>query len=111
MDSDNQCSLADSLKSIPEPVFVNPLRSPGIDSQPGGPELQPHLLYQPARLHRLAESIFGLYNVFKDGHWAPKQFTYSGSGSKKSSLRGLDGIYVQYRYLPMQLTVSDKLLI
>jgi hypothetical protein len=25
-----------SSKLIPEPVFVNPLRSPGIDSQPGG---------------------------------------------------------------------------
>ncbi len=43
-----------------EPVFVNLLRSPGIDSQPGGPIRQPYLTYQPARLHRLAESIPGL---------------------------------------------------
>jgi hypothetical protein len=41
----------------PEPVFKNLLRSPGIDSQPSGPVRQPYLLYQPARLHRLAESI------------------------------------------------------
>ncbi len=35
----------------PEPVLVNLLRSPGIDS---------NLSYRPARLHRLAESIPGL---------------------------------------------------
>jgi hypothetical protein len=28
-----------------EPVFVNLLRSPGIDSQHGGPVQQPYLLY------------------------------------------------------------------
>ena len=33
------------------------LRSPGIDSQPGGPVRQPYLTHRPARLHRLAESI------------------------------------------------------
>jgi hypothetical protein len=31
-----------------EPVFVNQLRSPGIDSQPGGPIRQPYLSYRPA---------------------------------------------------------------
>ncbi len=41
----------------PELVFANLLRSPGIDSQPGGPVLPPFLSYQLARLHRLAESI------------------------------------------------------
>jgi hypothetical protein len=40
----------------PEPEFVNLLRSPGIDSQPGGPVRQPYLTYQSAMLHRLAES-------------------------------------------------------
>jgi hypothetical protein len=30
------------------PVFVNILRSPGIDSQPGGPVRQPYLSYRPA---------------------------------------------------------------
>jgi hypothetical protein len=44
----------------PEPVFVDLLRSPGIDSQPGGPVRQPYLTYRPARLYRLAESIPGL---------------------------------------------------
>jgi hypothetical protein len=41
---------------FPEPVFVNLLRSPEIDSQPGGPVRQPYLSYRPAMLHRLAES-------------------------------------------------------
>ncbi len=40
-----------------EPVFVNLLRSPGIDSQPGGTVRQPYLTYWPARLHRLAKLI------------------------------------------------------
>jgi hypothetical protein len=43
-----------------EPVFVDLLRSPGIDSQPGGPVRQPYLLYWPAEPHGLAESIPGL---------------------------------------------------
>jgi hypothetical protein len=40
-----------------EPLFVKLLRSPGIDSQPGGPLRQPYLTYRRARLHWLAESI------------------------------------------------------
>jgi hypothetical protein len=40
-----------------ESVFVNLLRSPGIDSQHVGPVRQPYLSYRPARLHGLAESI------------------------------------------------------
>jgi hypothetical protein len=43
-----------------EPEFVNLLRSPGIDSQPGGPVRQPHLTDRPAKLQRLAGSIPGL---------------------------------------------------
>ncbi len=46
--------------SKPELEFVNLLRSPGIDSQPGRPIRKPYLTYRPARLHRLAESIPGL---------------------------------------------------
>ncbi len=62
----------------PEPVFVNLLRSPGIDFQPGGTVRQPYLSYRSARLHRLAESIpqnrlLGFINVYKyglrDGSW------------------------------------------
>jgi hypothetical protein len=57
-----------------EPVFVNLLRSPGIDSQPGGPVGQPYLLYWPAKLHGLTESIYrnrfpGSLNVYKYGLW------------------------------------------
>ncbi len=43
--------------SSAEPVFVNFLRGPGIDSQSGEPVRQPYLTYLPARLHRLAEFI------------------------------------------------------
>ncbi len=55
-----------------EPVFVNLVRSPGIDSHPCGPERQSHFSYRPARIHRLAESIprnrfLGSLNVYKYG--------------------------------------------
>jgi hypothetical protein len=47
------------LVSNPEPVFVNLLRSAGIDSHAGGPvrQRQPYSSYRPAWPHRLAESI------------------------------------------------------
>jgi hypothetical protein len=48
-----------------EPVFANLLRSPRIDSQPGGPVRQPYLSYRPAKLHRLAESTPGLLKRLK----------------------------------------------
>ncbi len=48
------------VEGVSEPEFVNLLRSPGIDSQPGGPVRQPYLKYRPAWLHKLAESIPGL---------------------------------------------------
>ncbi len=53
-------------------VFVNLLRSPGIDPYPGGPVQEPYLLYRPAMLHNLAESIprnrfLGSINVYKYG--------------------------------------------
>jgi len=51
--SDVLFTLSIVAVSQPEPVFVNLLRSPGIDSQPGGPVRQPSLSYRPARLHRL----------------------------------------------------------
>jgi hypothetical protein len=41
----------------PEPVFVDLLRSTGIDSQPVGPVREPNFR---AKLHMLAESIPGL---------------------------------------------------
>jgi hypothetical protein len=47
--------------SFPEPVFVNLLRSPGIDSQPDRPVRQPYLSHRAAMLHRqVSESIPGL---------------------------------------------------
>ncbi len=60
------------MNASPEPEFVNLLRNLGIDSQPGGQVRQPYLMYQPAGLHRLAESIpwnrfLGSLNVYKFG--------------------------------------------
>ncbi len=57
--------------------ICKPFKEPGIDSQPGGPEQQPYLLYRLARLHRLTELIprnqfLGSFNVYKYGlrlHW------------------------------------------
>jgi hypothetical protein len=46
----NNSTMSSFLKRT-EPVFVNLLRRPGIDSQPGGPIRQPYLLYRPAGLH------------------------------------------------------------
>ncbi len=67
-------SRRESNSCPPEPVFVNLLRSPGIDSQPDGPVWQPSLSYWLARLHRLAESIprnlfLGSIKVYKYGLW------------------------------------------
>jgi hypothetical protein len=71
----------------PEPVSVDLLQSPGIDSQPGGPVRQPYLAYRPARLHRMAESIprnrfLGSINVYKYGHWWAITTTLFLLGSK-----------------------------
>jgi hypothetical protein len=65
----------------PEPVFVDLLRRPGIDSQPGGPVRQPYFSYRPARLHRLTTSIprnrfLDSINVYKYGLW-------NGEGASK----------------------------
>jgi hypothetical protein len=44
-----------------ELVFVDLLWSPRIDSQAGVPVRQPYLSYRPDKLHRLAKSIPGLH--------------------------------------------------
>jgi hypothetical protein len=59
---------------LAEPVFVDHLRSPGIDSHPGGPVRQPYFSYRLAEPHRLAESIsrnrfLGSINDYKYGLW------------------------------------------
>ncbi len=43
-----------------EPVFVNLLRSPGIDSQPGLPVQQPYLSYRPSMLQAGRTGILGI---------------------------------------------------
>jgi hypothetical protein len=62
------------MSKEPEPVFVDLVRSLRIDSQPGGPVLQPYLSYRHARLHRLAKSIprnrfLVSINIYKYGLW------------------------------------------
>jgi hypothetical protein len=57
----------------PEPVFVDLLRRPGIDSQPGGPVRNPICRAGPS-VHRLAKSIprngfLSSINVYKYGLW------------------------------------------
>ncbi len=70
------CSTLDTARYLyylrVETVFVILLRSPGIDSQPGGPVQQSYLSYRPARLQRLG-GIFpqGSLNVYKYGIWLP----------------------------------------
>ncbi len=49
---------------LSEPVFVNLLRSPGIDSQPGGPVRQPYLTGPSGGIDSL-----GSLNVYKFGLW------------------------------------------
>jgi hypothetical protein len=89
MSSSNICSEAAAEKGgaggvtpPPSPVpyfpvetdFVNLLRSPGIDSQPGGPVRQPNWTYRPAK-------YIGWRNRFLVvDSWAFKTFTNSGSG-------------------------------
>ncbi len=51
----NQIPLPGRSSSVfsPEPEFANILKSPGIDSQPGGPVRQSYLTYRPALVHGL----------------------------------------------------------
>jgi hypothetical protein len=76
-----------SKRGWSEPVFVNLLWSPGIDSQPGGPVRQPYLSYRPAMLQRLAESnprnrFLVSLNVYKYG-LCSSPTSYSPSPSLK----------------------------
>ncbi len=71
-------------QSLAEPVFVNLLKSPEIDSQPSWPAQQPYLSYQPTRLQRQAESIprkqfLGSLNVYKYGLWSKPSSTLSAT--------------------------------
>ncbi len=66
-----------------EPEFLNLLRSPGIDSQHGGPVRQLYLTHRPARLHRLAESVpcnrfLGSLNGYKFGLTSVVKYTKNG---------------------------------
>ncbi len=66
------CTIVRAI--LPEPVFVDLLRSPGIDSQHGEPVRQPYFSYRPAMLHRLPESIhrnrfLGSINLYKYELW------------------------------------------
>jgi hypothetical protein len=71
------------LPGVPEPEFVSLLRIPGIDSQAGGPKRQPYVIYRPARLHRLAESIPGFFNTDTGSEYL--SYIYLGSSVCLSS--------------------------
>jgi hypothetical protein len=60
----------------PELVFVNLLRSPGIDSQPDGSVRQPYLSNRTTRLHKLVDRFLGIDS------WAPSTFKNTGSEVK-----------------------------
>jgi hypothetical protein len=59
----NRVQGANSARLCAELVFVDLLRSPEIDSQPGGPVRQSYLSYRPAKLHRLAESVLRSFGI------------------------------------------------
>jgi hypothetical protein len=66
----------------PELEFVNLLRSPWIDSQPGWSVRQPYLTYRPPR------SYIGWRNRYLGiDSWAPWMFTKSGLGAKPFKIR------------------------
>ncbi len=75
----NECKEGFQMSSFlkqkmdPKPVVVNFLRSPEIDSKPGGPVPQPDLSYWPARLYSLEESILRIDS------WASLTFTNTAS--------------------------------
>ncbi len=87
--------------SVAEPVFVNLLKSPGIDSRTGRPVRQPCLSYRPASLHRLAESIHRnrflcSINIYKYGLWYFYTFKEPRNRFQRinfASLHGLAGRY------------------
>jgi hypothetical protein len=87
-----------------EPVFVNLLRSPGIDFRPGGPVRRPYLSYWPARLHSLAESIprnqfLGSLNVYKYG-LCPMILIISGyPGPRFYALQYSAGLTLSFIYI------------
>jgi hypothetical protein len=77
-----------------EPVFVNLLRSLGIDSQPGGPVPQPYLSLRPVRLHRLGIDS-----------WAPETFTNTGSDEPTGAQS--HGVLLQHRNAPLPRSSSQ----
>jgi hypothetical protein len=99
--------LCQSLFS--EPVFIDRVKSPGIDSKPGGPVRQPCLTYWPARLHRLAESIprnrfLGSLNVYKFGLVLHARLgTAVGAGIFEQSMGARDRVGIGLSYRPARL--------
>ncbi len=82
-----------------EPVFVDLLRSPGIDSQIGRPVRLPYFSYRLARLHRLAKSIpwnwfLGFINVYKYGLSCP--ILQSNANTQQHSTPNTDNNFQLY---------------
>ncbi len=96
-----------------EPVFVNHLRSPRIDSQPGGPVQLTYLSYRPAMLHRLSESnprnrFLVSLNVYKYGLRLQVVFFYRGLRHLWKSCRRLRNLWnFWHKFADLNLS-SDK---
>jgi hypothetical protein len=76
-----------------EPVFVDLLRGPGIDSQPGGPVRNPICRTGPPGYTGWRNRFLGI------DAWAPETFTNTGSGKdserrspRASKVRGGDSV-------------------
>ncbi len=52
----NRAGIGLSHRPARARICISLLRSPGIDSQPGGQVRPPYLLYWPARIYRLAQA-------------------------------------------------------
>ncbi len=102
-----------SLCSLAEPVFVNLLRSPGIDFQLGGPIRQPYLSCRPARQHRLAESnqrnlFLGFWNVYTGSGLCTINRVVAPARQAGSRIQGtLKGLQMR-ALLSLELKKEDK---
>jgi hypothetical protein len=95
-------------KNCTEPVFINLLRSLGIDSQPGGPVRKSYLSHRPARQHRLVESMswkrfLGSLNVYKYGlctQQRPEGWSKVWEGGSAENRQDNDTIITHWKHTP-----------
>ncbi len=94
-----------NLNPKPKTRICRPLRSPGIDSPPGGSFQQPYLTYRPAMLHRLAESIPSLADLSSNPIWRTGLPCYNRLAEsipgllKHLQIRSLNPVQVQHEWV------------